>query len=354
MSKYLNITNGDYYVTTPTGKITLDSATVEITGDLTLRGGTTIVSSADLSVKDNIIVVNAGETGSGISLGSAGLQIDRGTRPDAFFVYDESLPDPVTPSSPGQFVFRTDGGVLKGIRTNSVSAPTGDLFLIGTGTGAVSVGLTTDYEQRIFNYVDGAISAAVAGTIIVDNNDDRIPNTRALIDYVQYSFDTLGLDGISSIQDTDKDTYIIAETPSESPEGIDNDQLEFFAAGVKIATIDQAGFRFGSPFTNTIGTESGDLILDPAPVGTTGSVIIQGNLIVQGQELILVNGLGVGSGGTGASTFSANGILYGDATNPLKSTSSPGPNNVSTSNEILTIGSAGEPVWTDTIDEGTY
>jgi len=50
----------------------------------------TTINSTDLSVSDNEIALNAGETGSGISDGYSGLAIDRGLLDDAFLRFDES------------------------------------------------------------------------------------------------------------------------------------------------------------------------------------------------------------------------------------------------------------------------
>jgi hypothetical protein len=52
---------------------------VIVNGDLTVNGTTTTVSSEDLLVTDNTITLNFGETGAGVSTGTAGIEIDRGT-----------------------------------------------------------------------------------------------------------------------------------------------------------------------------------------------------------------------------------------------------------------------------------
>ena len=62
---------------------------IVIVGDLTVQGTTTTVNSATLEITDNIIVVNNGETGAGVSGGNAGMRADRGTLPDALMVWDE-------------------------------------------------------------------------------------------------------------------------------------------------------------------------------------------------------------------------------------------------------------------------
>jgi hypothetical protein len=78
--------NGNLIIQTPvkTGtnaNITLDTDFVIITGNLNVRGNTTIINSNTQTITDNIITLNQGETGNGVStLGTtSGIEIDRGT-----------------------------------------------------------------------------------------------------------------------------------------------------------------------------------------------------------------------------------------------------------------------------------
>ena len=86
--------------------------------------------------------------------------------------------------------------------------------------------------------------------------------------------------------------------------------------------------------------------------GNRGTVVIG--------DLELDTDLEVQYGGTGVSTFTQYGIPYGDAGNPLQVTAaanmaSPGTgNDATTSYQVLTVTSGGVPVWTNTIDGGTF
>jgi len=71
-------------------------------------------------------------------------------------------------------------------------------------------------------------------------------------------------------------------------------------------------------------------------------------------SLTLSTDLAVADGGTGVSTFTDNGILYGDGGNALDVTAAPGSSPETTSFQILTANSSGVPKWTTTIDGGTY
>lgn len=187
MSRFINVPNGDFYVTVQSGGLIRlntgsEQGRVVVTGDLIVEGNTTTVQSEDLTVRDNIIVVNSGETGAGITLEEAGLRVDRGTFIDGFFTFNENITwrDPNTETTKtGGFVFRDDTGALVGIRTNSISTGGGDLYLINSGTGVISVTGTTDYENNVTDddditnkkYVDDAIATAFATVFIPQIGD---------------------------------------------------------------------------------------------------------------------------------------------------------------------------------------
>jgi hypothetical protein len=67
-----------------------------------------------------------------------------------------------------------------------------------------------------------------------------------------------------------------------------------------------------------------------------------------------ISGLTVAQGGTGASTFTAKGIVYGDGTNAMAVTAAAGTSDQTFSNQILTTTNAGVPVWTSTLDGGQF
>jgi hypothetical protein len=67
-----------------------------------------------------------------------------------------------------------------------------------------------------------------------------------------------------------------------------------------------------------------------------------------------ISGLTVAQGGTGAASFTAKGIVYGDGTNALAVTAAAGAADQTWSNQILTTTNAGVPVWTSTLDGGQF
>jgi hypothetical protein len=174
MSQVLQ-TNCDYKIKTQSGgTITLDTSpvagnngTVRITGDLVVEGEQLTINTSDLFVEDNIIRLNIGETGNGVTENYSGIEIDRGsnggeTNLYATFWFNE-LTDSweiVQQSGGPTPVVRFDNSTLK-LRAITTNATTdeGDLTLIGAGTGVVKVEGTTNYEQQV-------------------TDDDDIPNKR--------------------------------------------------------------------------------------------------------------------------------------------------------------------------------
>ena len=65
------------------------AADVTIAGNLTVSGELTSVNTTNTTITDNSIVLNQGETGAGVTAGSAGFEIDRGTLDSAKFQWNE-------------------------------------------------------------------------------------------------------------------------------------------------------------------------------------------------------------------------------------------------------------------------
>lgn len=161
MSRIVRVHDDAYKITVDdSGTITLNTGdqigTVIVTGDLLVKGNTTTVQSEEMTVKDNVIVLNSGQTGTSITLGYSGIQIDRGSSRGgdryAEMFYDESITwydTQLGTTNTGAFIFKTSAPGLVGIRTNSISTGGYDLNLIGSGNAVVNVSGTVDYESNV-------------------------------------------------------------------------------------------------------------------------------------------------------------------------------------------------------------
>lgn len=186
MARIVKVQDSDYKLSVNSGgTITLNTGnqigTVLITGDLTVLGNTTSIQTANVEIEDKIILLNKGETGAGIApggAGSSGIQISRGSRPDAFLVFDEAkswLDTQTATIRSGLFVLKNESDELMGLRTNSITTEGFDLNLIGTGTAVVNVTGTVNYEEQVLDY-------SAPGLPPID--PDIIPNIKAVTDYV--------------------------------------------------------------------------------------------------------------------------------------------------------------------------
>lgn len=61
-----------------------------LAGDLVVTGTTTTINSADLAISDNVIQLNKDETGAGVTSGTSGIEVVRGTEANARLAFDEA------------------------------------------------------------------------------------------------------------------------------------------------------------------------------------------------------------------------------------------------------------------------
>lgn len=209
MGQFLQV-NGDYNIKAGEGaQITLDTGpavsggSVLVTGDLIVRGDTVQVAATNLDLADNIITLNYGETREGVTLVYSGFEVDRGfytdssAVPRSVLLYHEGE-DLVNAedidrrptwfiannSAPGPFNFSESNLKLRRILTDS-GTDSGDLILIGTGTGVVKVIGTDNYENQVTHdddipnkkYVDDAIQEQPTFQIVAPQSQD----TRVII-----------------------------------------------------------------------------------------------------------------------------------------------------------------------------
>lgn len=296
MSKILKITDGDYKVITGyAGTITLDTGpqagAVVITGSLVVNGDYTIVESETLTVKDQKIELNVGESGPGVtskptdSSLESGLLIHRGANNtpasrDVLIVFKEQ--EPGFPSTAitgrGTVQFKYSNGDPVAISTNSISVPgNGNLGLINAGNGYVTVSGTTNYEKNAFSYtaweLAGSPRAAYAAgaALITVGDDDIIPNSKALKDVIDSSL-YYYRSPLLSEGDTTVRTYDDSISGGASRiEFTVNNALrgKFIDTGLDVDNV--------NIFTNTINNATNNLVL----TSTAAAKIVELNAVLQ-------------------------------------------------------------------------
>jgi len=151
--------NGNYDITTlgASDVVTISSSAVTVTGNLTVSGTQTTVNSQDTDIQDRVIVLNKGEAGAGVTGGTSGLEVDRGSSTNSRIVYDESNDKwsidngsgsltPIASSASGlgleNIVEDTTpqlGGSLDVNGESIVSASNGNVVIAPDGTGILHV-----------------------------------------------------------------------------------------------------------------------------------------------------------------------------------------------------------------------
>lgn len=260
MSKYLNVPNGNYKVSVQTGGTIyldtgFDTGTVEVSGNLLVRGETTTVNTTELNIEDNLITLNSGETGNGINNVNgreAGIEIDRGNLANAYFKYSETVQG---------FIAIDGASQLISLATNTIDSRDNNL-LLDSGLGIVGVNTTNNYERKVFTY-DGF------GELTGYNpaKADVIPNAQAVVDYVAYNFANVFLrqigDGFLTVTSIEID--------DEENTGVDS-VINFKVDGNTVAQVfaDRWDFdqvRITGTTIETISTGLEDLVLSANGTG---------------------------------------------------------------------------------------
>jgi len=202
-------TNCDYKIKTQTdGRITLDTSEVVVTGNLRVEGDYVTVNVADLDIEDNIITLNNGETGDGVTEGYSGIRVDRGFGVDSSrnsyptFWYDETAGTWEIVNTAGGFLSYIDSNLkVRKILTNPFT-DNGDLTLIGTGLGVISVAGTTDYELQVTQDDDIPNKKYVDVTVLNRPPDNEIKRDDTYV-IVQDVDGGASANAIMSIRDTE-------------------------------------------------------------------------------------------------------------------------------------------------------
>ena len=171
---------------------------VVIAGDLTVTGTTTSIETTNTDITDNVITLNKGELGAGVTLTTSGIEIERGTSPNRSLVWTENFG--------GKWLVTDDATLLANrLEANyvvgSLSVSTDDLVMTDgnvTATGTLTMGgnglvqivsVTTDIELlpvgkvkidgnlEVTGTFDGDMTGSVFGddsTILVDGVAGKI------------------------------------------------------------------------------------------------------------------------------------------------------------------------------------
>ena len=241
------------------------------------------------------------------------------------------------------------------IKADTIESPEQLRFITGADD---SSGNEIIYPITLVNRSDGGTVVAGAGTGIkfeLETSNDNF-EIGGKIDIVaqdvtgtQEDFDMVFSTMISG---SVVEKFRLSETVSTltTDLAINNDTLSTNQTTFNLLNTIATTINFGGAATViAIGATGGLTTFDQ-------NVTINEDLTVDGSLILTNNDLAVQYGGTGVSTFTVDGILYGNAADPVQVTAAAGTSDASNSFQILTVVGGGDntPVWTDTIDGGSF
>jgi hypothetical protein len=359
---------------------------VQISGNLNVLGSSTIVNTTTLEVSDPLIylagnnyvsdIVDIGFVGhynSGAANAHAGFIRHAGTK--EFYAFDGYTVEPdsnvIDITSNGFNTANLVLNVVKAnvistfVRTKTVSSLTDDLSVgpaanlsVFYANGNVAIpGRITSNGIDLQSYIEGAYatgnaavtstSTLTSGAIIIGAGGNNITTL---------SNSTYTLTGSLSASKTITSLTVDAYGRVTAATGSDISGLTVTQGGTGASTFSNGGLLVGSG-SGAIGVLANSTYTLTGTLGaakTISSLTVDAYGRVTAATATDISGLTVAQGGTGASTFTSKGIVYGDGTNAMAVTAASGTSDQTWSNQILTTTNAGVPVWTTTLDGGQF
>ena len=274
---------------------------------------------------------------------------------------------PVASGGTGQSSFAT-GQVVIGSGTNGLGQ-LANVASINTSVASNQTinNLTTDVYGRVTNYTTQAISGLTVaqggtGVATFSSGGLLIGNGTGAINQLANTTYTLtgALSTAKTITSLSVDAYGRVTAATGADINIDTSQIGSgtlgYARGGTGATsyttgaLLVAGVSGLTSLANTTYTVTGT----PAANNTVTSMTVDVYGRTTAKTYAAIAGLTVGQGGTGQSSFTTNGITYGNGTGAIQVTAAAGTSDQTWSNQVLTTTNAGVPVWTTALDGGTF
>jgi trimeric autotransporter adhesin len=326
---------------------------ITVSGNLTVLGSETIINVNTFEVSDPLIYLAGNNyTSDAVDIGfvanynngAANLHAGfiRHAGDKDFYVFDGYNIEP------GNNVIDITGN---GFRKANVNAGTFKGNLIAT---TASVGtLTLSSALSVPNGGTGATTLG-AGQILIGNGTGAVT-----------AIANVGTAGAYGSQDyipvITTDAYGRVTAVSNTAIAIDASQINRGTLGVARGGTGAATFTNGSILvgsgTDALATLANSTYTATGSGGadkTITSVTVDSYGRLTAATFSSISGLSVSQGGTGVSTFTTNGITFGNGTSALGVTAAAGTSDQTWSNQILTTTNAGVPVWSTALDGGQF
>ena len=177
--------SGDYNIVNKangltTGNVTITTDTLFVNGNMLVGGTSTTVEKTDSYITDNIITLNKGETGAGVTLIYSGIEVDRGLSANVALRWNESTDkwEITTDGTTYSAIATSSGGtVIANVYADSAPMLSSNINLYGHTIYDSTVGTSANISLGTAN--GGATGVYVGnGTI---NNKELISKAKALI-----------------------------------------------------------------------------------------------------------------------------------------------------------------------------
>jgi hypothetical protein len=323
----------DITIGATTGTTTIRNANTVVTGDLAVNGAdiTTTSTGTATVFNTNATAVNFAGAATSIEIGAATGTTNINNDLDV----DGDV--------------NIDGGDLTVSTTTfnlaNTTATTGNLFgaatAVNIGANAASASTLTFGPAITGNIVK--IKSTAGGT--VDLNSDVTSGIVGLFDNNSGTTNLANAGTINLGKSSSLTTLV------DIGGAITGNQLKISGTSAGTVTLTSDVTTGTVDLFNNITTGT----LNVASSGSSTINLGNATSIVNVGELTLVTDLEVQYGGTGVGTFTTNGILFGNAADPILVTAASNPgSNATTSFGILSTDINNVPVWTDVIDGGSY
>ena len=365
---------------------------ITISGNLTVQGSHTTVNTSTLNVVDPLIILASNNTSDAVDIGFAGHYTDgssvarhtgifRDAGTKEYHVFDGYTPELTGNSIDVANASFNHANVNVGfIKSNGINLNTHIQGLYNlantTSTTASNANANTIYTQGVdatqntnITHADTKAQAAFdkANNAVVASTDFTFgqmvvaDGTDSLKSLANSTFTLTGGLGVSKgITSLTVDAYGRVTAATAESINIDASQIVSGVLGYSRGGTGSTSYTTGAllvagpsglaSLANTTYTATGT----GAANNTVSSLTVDSYGRVTAATFSAISGLTVGQGGTGRSTFTTNGIIYGNSTDGQLVTAAAGTSDQTWSNQILTVTNAGVPVWSTALDGGTF
>jgi len=329
---------------TPITIQTIDGS-VQISGNLTVLGTQTTITTETLNIADPIILLASNNTTSDdLDIGFAGSYFDnssirhtgvfRNAGNKEFYVFDNYDKDLT-----GNNEIDVADSSFRAANLN-----TGFVRSTGITVNGVNLSSVNDTQNTAISIIQGvdltqnAAISVIEGVNLTQNTNITAVNNYAASGYAQANTAT----GIA------QGAFDKANAAVFSTTTLTNGLMLIGAGSNNVTTVANVTYTLTGSLSASKTITS--LTVDDygrVSAATGADIAIDASQITSGT-------LGVARGGTGLSTVTLNGITYGNGTSAVGVTAAAGTADQSWSNQILTTTNAGVPVWTTALDGGTF